>query len=62
MNQEMQAYEVIYSATHAKSLATKERVEELKAYIMKFFFASGIGVFYDTGLDYRFYDQVKSKS
>ena len=53
-----QAHDVIYSAVYAKSLATKEQMEQLKLYIMKFFFASKTGVFFDSGLEYVLYKEL----
>ena len=56
-----QAHDVIYSALYAKTLATKDKTEQLKAYLSKFFFAYANDVFYDNGEKYQLYDLTQAK-
>ena len=57
-----QPHDVIYSALYAKTLATKDKIEQLKAYLSKFFFAYANDVFYDNGEKYQLYDLTQQRS
>ena len=51
-NQTKKIHDVIYSASHAKTLAKEESIEDLKSYIKQFFFCYGTDVFYKSGCEY----------
>ena len=56
-----QMHDVIYCAIHAKKLADEKKIDDLKEYIKRFFFAFSTDYFFDDGNSIRLYDSTKGK-
>ena len=54
------AHEIKFSLMHLKNLVDEEKDDDAKTYINKFFYNSGVNVFYYTGDGFVLYEQAKA--